>query len=240
MIRFILVILFLTIYFLCSLIVLPVLALIGHFNPKKKQHMSQTIVKFGFRCILFFAGTHVDVEGLENVPKDEAVLFIANHRSFFDVIISYCYIPGTCGIIAKKEFEKYPLLSNWMRNIHCIFLDRKNIRAGMKSIMEGIEEVKSGTSILIFPEGTRNKGEGISEFHAGSFKLATKPKAKVVPMILTNTAEAFENQFPRVKSVHSKLVFMKPVDTNVLDKEALNTLPEDLRKNMLQVYETLK
>ena len=112
--------------------------------------------------------------GLENIPDDEPVLFIGNHRGFFDVIISYTYMKRPTGFVAKKEMKKALIIRRWMDNLFCLFLDRENMKEGLKTILKGIDYIKDGKSIVIFPEGTRNKGEGVQDFHAGSFKFAEK------------------------------------------------------------------
>ena len=71
---------------------------------------------------------------------------------------------------------KVPLLRLWMRYIHCLFLDRSNVKEGLKTILAGVDELKNGHSIWIFPEGTRNRGEegSMLEFKEGSLKMADK------------------------------------------------------------------
>ena len=93
----------------------------------------------------------------ENAAADVPVLYIGNHRSFFDVPITYPRCPIRTGYIAKKEMEKVPLLSTWMKRLHCLFLDRNDLRQGLKTILTAIEKVKSGISICIFPEIHRTK-----------------------------------------------------------------------------------
>ena len=103
----------------------------------------------------------------------------ATHRSYFDILLTYTRCVRRTGYIAKKEMERYPLLSNWMKYLHCLFLDRKDIKQGLKTILTAIEKIKSGISICIFPEGTRNKNQDESEllpFHEGSFKIASKDR----------------------------------------------------------------
>ena len=172
MIRSFLVIVFLILFFIFSLIALPVEWVIGKFNPDVKAVSSLRIVQGAFHIILFLAGVHTTVTGLENIPDDEPVLFIGNHRGFFDVIISYTYMKRPTGFVAKKEMKKALIIRRWMDNLFCLFLDRENMKEGLKTILKGIDYIKDGKSIVIFPEGTRNKGEGVQDFHAGSFKFA--------------------------------------------------------------------
>ncbi len=103
MIRSFLVIVFLILFFIFSLIALPVEWVIGKFNPDVKAVSSLRIVQGAFHIILFLAGVHTTVTGLENIPDDEPVLFIGNHRGFFDVIISYTYMKRPTGFVAKRK-----------------------------------------------------------------------------------------------------------------------------------------
>ena len=136
MIRLILVITFVVLFLIFTIPVMIVEYIIGKMNPGLKSRSSLTIVNRAFRCVRFLAGTKVDYIGLENVPSDTAVLYIGNHRSFFDVVLTYPMVPRPTGYIAKKEIEKVPLLNIWMRNLHCLFLDRKDIKAGMQFLRQ--------------------------------------------------------------------------------------------------------
>ena len=142
MIRLIIVVLFVVLFLILSIPIMFVEWIIGKFNPGVKDRSSLVIVNWAFRIVLFLAGTKVTFIGLENVPTDTPVLYVGNHRSFFDVVITYTKVARVTGYIAKKEIEKVPLLRNWMRNLHCLFLDRKDIKAGLKTILEAIELMK--------------------------------------------------------------------------------------------------
>ena len=168
--------------------------ILGKFNQRKKDISSLRIIQAVFRLILKVTGADITILGHEKVPTDQAILYIGNHRSYFDILLTYVLCPGTTGYIAKKEMEPIPLLSNWMRYLHCLFLNRKDIKEGLKTILTAIEEVKNGISICIFPEGTRNKGNNELEllpFHEGSFKISTKTGCPVIPIAIHNSAEIF-------------------------------------------------
>ena len=113
-----------------------------------------------------------------------------------------------------------PLLSNWMKNLHCLFLDRKDIKQGLKTILTAIEKVKSGISICIFPEGTRNRvNDTFMEFHEGSFKIAEKTGCPIIPMSINNSAQIFEDHIPKIKKTHVVLEYGKPIYPAELSKE---------------------
>lgn len=111
-----------------------------NFHREQKRSALFVIIQAVFKFILWEAGTKVTIIGEENVPKDTPVLYIGNHRSYFDIVLSYSRCPIRTGYIAKKEMERYPLLSNWMRYLHCLFLDRKDIKQGLKTILTAIEK----------------------------------------------------------------------------------------------------
>ena len=220
MIRFFIIVIFLVIFLILSIPVFFVEWVIGKFNRKARDYSSLRIVQWGFKLILKVTGVETIVIGEENVP-DEPVLYIGNHRSFFDILLTYSRCPRLTGYVAKKEMKKIPLLSTWMKYLYCLFLDRENIKEGLKTILQAIEYVKQGLSICIFPEGTRNKGEELSmlPFKDGAFKIATKTNCAIVPVSMNNTAEMLENHFPKVKRTKVVVEYGKPIYPNELDKE---------------------
>ncbi len=245
MIRFILIAIFLITFLICSIPLFFIEWLIGKFNMDIKSRSSLAIVNWAFRCILFIAGTKVTVIGEENVPKDTAVLYVGNHRSFFDIVLTYVRVPRLTGYVSKVEIKKVPLLSQWMKNLHCLFLDRDDIKKGLQTILEGIEKLKSGISICIFPEGTRNKEpDTFLPFHEGSFKLAQKSGCPIVPISINNSSAIFEDHFPKIKKAHVVLEYCKPFYISDLDKEdkkfvgayAQKIISEAYFKNKEQYY----
>lgn len=242
MIRFIICCLIVGGFLILAIPIMLIEWIIGKFNRRAMEISSLRIVQLIFRLILFAAGTKVTVIGEENIPKDQPVLYIGNHRSFFDVPITYSRCPDLTGYVAKKELLKAPLLNVWMKYLHCLFLDRENIKEGLKTILAGIDKIKHGISIFIFPEGTRNKNESDLEllpFHEGSFKLATKTGCPVIPVAMNNTEQIFEAHFPVVKPCHVILEYGAPIIPSELSREdqrhlgtyTQNIIAKTLKKN---------
>lgn len=219
MIRTILIVLFLLCFFIISIPLYLIEEIIGHFDIKKKERSSFRIVTFAFRCISWLAGTRLIVKGRENVPTDIPVLYVSNHRSYFDIVTLYPLTNNTTGFVAKKEMEKFPFVHRWMMYMNCQFLDRDNIKAGLKTILDCIATVKNGCSICIFPEGTRTPGDEMLEFKEGSFKIAEKSGCPIIPVAITNTESIFENHMPFVKASTVVIEFGEPVDIKELPKE---------------------
>lgn len=220
MIRFIIAATFLVLFLLFSYILFFVEWIVGKINKRAKDYSSLRIVQWGFRVILWIDGVKVTVIGEENI-LDEAVLYVGNHRSFFDILILYVRFQRLTGFIAKDSIEKIPSLRVWMRYLYCLFLKRDDMKQGMKIILQAIEYIKQGISICVFPEGTRNKGEELSmlPFKEGTFKIALKTGCPIVPISINNTAEIFENHMPKMKKTHVIIEYGKPIYPKDLDRE---------------------
>lgn len=219
MIRIIIIAILLVIFFIASLPIFLIEWILGKFNLNARHRSSRAIVDWAFRVCLFVSGVKIKVSGKENIPQDTPCLFVGNHNGFFDVLVSYVTIGKVMGFVSKKEVKKVPFLNIWMYFVNCIWLDRENIREGLKTILKGVELLKSGVSMFIFPEGTRSKDGKMLPFKEGSLKMAEKAGCPVVPVAMTHTADIFENQFPKIKPGTVTIQFGKPIIISELDKE---------------------
>lgn len=220
MIRSILNAIMIVVFFIITLPILLFEYVLGKINMKAHDKSCRRMVRFAFNVLRLSTGVKITVLGQENIPKDTACVYVGNHRSYFDIIFPYLFYPGNTAFVAKKEVKKVPILNWWIMSIHSVFLDRDNIREGFKSIMQAIEVVKGGTSVVIFPEGTRNKvNDTFLPFHDGSFKIAEKSGAPVVPMVLINMADIFEDHAPKLKKTNIVIHFLEPVYIKDLSPE---------------------
>lgn len=241
MIRLILVAVFLVLFLVLGIPLLLIEWVIGKFNQRAKDISSLRIVQWAFKMILFLAGTKVVIKGEENVPKNEPVLYVGNHRSYFDIVITYSRVPDLTGYIAKKEMLRWPLLVNWMKNLHCLFLDRQDVKQGLKTILTAIDKVKAGISICIFPEGTRNRvNDTFMEFHEGSFKVASKSGCAVVPMAIYNSAAIFEDHIPWIRKTTVIVEYGKPFYIKDLSRETQKRVGAYSRDLIMENYFRLK
>lgn len=241
MIRLILILIFVILFLLISIPILFVEWIIRKFNRRAADISSLRIIQWAFKVIAFLSGVKLTVIGEENVPKDQAVLYIPNHRSYFDIVLTYARCPGLTGYVAKDSMRNIPLLSHWMKRLYCLFLDRKDIKAGLKTILTGIDQIKNGISMCIFPEGTRNKTQNeMLPFKEGSMKMAEKTGCPIIPIAITNTAEILENHMPRIKRCHVILKYGEPILVNELDKEQKKFLGAYTRDKILKMLEENK
>ena len=202
---------------------------------EKRDKLVYKVTTTWARILLKVAGVKVTVHGLENIPNDTNVLYIGNHQGNFDIPIYMSQIPGLKGFVSKIEVKKIPGVRTWMEYMYCVFMDRSSIRKSGEAIIEGIKILKSGHSLVIFPEGTRSKGDNMGDFKAGSFKLATKSKVPIVPVTMNGSYKIMENSKKKwiVKPSHVDLYIHPAIETANLTKEEQDVLPT-------KVYETIK
>jgi len=242
MIRTILVIVFLVFFLIFTIPFIIVESLLLRKYPNKNRMLSNKIVHFAFRTIIFISGVKIIVHGRENLISNQAALYVGNHRGFFDIIISHILMTSPTGFIAKKSMIKIPLLSNWMKLIGCLFIDRENLKEGIKTILQGIEYIKSGITLWIFPEGGRNKNSNpldVMEFKEGSLRIAEKAKCPVLPVAFYGTDDVLENHFPFIKSKTVHVSFAKPIIISELSAENRKALGAYTRGIILGMLEEI-
>lgn len=218
MFRLIIVFLTIVIFLVGGIPILLIETLIGKFNEPLMRRSSLRIVQWIFRVILWETGSRITVIGRENIPTDQSVLYVSNHRSYFDILLGYTNIVGLCGFIAKKEIDRVPLLNCWMRKLYCLFLDRDNLKAGLDTILKAIEYEKQGISIFLCPEGTRNQGEEMLPFKEGGLKIAEKSGCPIVPVAVTGTDNIFENHIPWIHASNVTIRFGEPIYTAGMER----------------------
>lgn len=188
--------------------------------------------------IMIFLGSNVKILGKENLPaKGTGYCITPNHCSVLDIPAVFCTgrWPGS---IAKKESFRIPLINALMWLIHCVSLDRKNPRSAIKAIQDGVANVKKGIPMMIFPEGTRSKTGEIGDFKAGSFKIATRSKCPVVPVVIKNTRQAFEDaHYFGIVPVYIQI--LPAIDTASLSDEDFHNLPSIVEERIKEAYEKL-
>ena len=198
------------------------------FVQSRVRHWSLTMLRY--------AKVTVEVHGFENIPKAPA-LFLPNHQSDWDIMVVESYLPN-CGILAKKELQKIPLISKWMELLGAIFIDRGNARHSVKALMEVEKTLKSGNNFIIFPEGTRSRGEDVGEFKSGAFRIAFRHGFPIVPVSIDGTYKIMEaNNGHWIKPGHVILTILPPIETKGMDKAEQKELGEKIRAQILEARE---
>ncbi len=221
------------IYLVLGIPVLIVEFFIGRRDPYKRDISCLRMVQWGFRVIDRICQVTSTVIGHENVPKDTAVLYVANHNSYFDIFLTYTLCEDRTGYLAKIGLGRVPLLNLWMRRLYCLFIDRDDMRQSMRVIQQAIDYINKGISITIFPEGTRGTSEEMIPFKAASFRVADKTGCPVVPIAISGTRRIAGANYPAITPTHVIVQYGKPIYPDELSKEERKTL-SDIAQNRIQ------
>lgn len=244
MIRTYLAILWAVIYLTGSIPVQIYAGIVGKKDPAKRDRITMRQIQWTFGVLLKICGTKIEVRGRENIPEaGDSVLYISNHRSYFDIVATYVLMKGPTGYVAKQEFRNIPIFMTWMKYVHCLFLDRKDPKKAIRTMNSGVDELKKGVSLWICPEGTRTKTDSeleMMDFKAGSFKLAEKSKRPVLPVALTGTRNIYEGNgkfggLHKIRKAHIIIEFGKPIPTEGMSPEERKELPERTRGIILEM-----
>lgn len=204
-------------------------------EPFRTQEASKRAREWAKR-LLKLAGCHLHVEGHEQIPTDQAVLFVSNHQGAFDIPILLSAIERPVGFIAKEELEALPFVGKWMHLMQCVFIKRGNPREAIKAITEGIKKLKSGHAMILFPEGTRSKDGLLLPFKPGSLKLATKSEVMVIPVVIKGSIDLMKKDSLWIQAGHVTVTFLEgiPFDPE-RDSNALADLCQERIGNRLKI-----
>ncbi len=193
-------------------------------------------------------GITYEILDLRAKKTTENVQYISNHNSMYDSLITAVAVKNRHSYFIADEFSfllKVPIVGNLMRFMHSIFVDRSNLRAGIKSIKQGVQNLKEGLNLVIFAEGEISKyvlkpgQKYIGDFHAGSFKPALITKKKIVPITIVGSDKIHNSRslFTRVNKGHVKVIIGEAIDVHLNESLTAVELAEITRNQILDTYQ---
>jgi 1-acyl-sn-glycerol-3-phosphate acyltransferase len=203
----------------------------------KKSDLSHLVARLWGNINLWAAGVTVKVEGLENIDLKRPYVYAANHQSWFDIFAVLGKLPVQFRWLAKEELFRFPFLGPAMKASGYIPIDRTDRHKAFESLNEAARRVRSGTSVVIFPEGTRSPDGVLQGFKKGGFILSIKSQQPVVPISISGSHRVL----PKRGSwdIQPGIIHMtigKPIPTAGLttrDRDGLmSVLREAIRKNL--------
>lgn len=188
------------------------------------------------RQLLEDARIDLEVRGREKIPDGEPFVIMANHRSYYDIPVIFCTVPGRVRMVAKKELFRVPLFGAAMKAAGMVRIDRENRRSAIESLNESRDLLADGTRVYIAPEGTRTKTGELGPFKSGGFHLAIDAKVRILPVALEGTEKAMPASglvvYPGAK-VRSTV--LDPIDPAPYGRERKKELMKLVRDRMLEV-----
>ena len=167
-------------FFIPWTLICSITALLATFVERNGKTYHR-IARLWSKVNLLVARVKVTVDGAEHIPRDRPVIFMGNHQSNFDILALFQAIPIRFNWLAKEELFKTPLFGRSMRAAGYIPINRSDGRDSLKSLDRAASLVSSGTSITIFPEGTRSNDGNLLPFKRGGFILAAKAGVPIIP-----------------------------------------------------------
>jgi 1-acyl-sn-glycerol-3-phosphate acyltransferase len=209
------------------------------FRPRSPQ--SDHILRLWGRACLFFTGTRVVVEGLDELDPAASYVFTGNHISNLDVPVMVAALPVSVRFLAKAELFRVPILGGGMRAIHMVETDRNAGPAVHPRINEQVSRViTAGLSLVIYPEGTRSRDAELKPFKKGAFRIAVDNAMPVVPVTITGTERAWKPGSKIVYGGRARLKIHPPIPTADLTGTDLESLRDRVRQIVELSYEEIR
>jgi len=185
------------------------------------------------RVILRVCGIRVEVKGLEHVDASVPRIYMTNHQSFFDIFALLACLPVNFKFILKQELMKIPFLGPAMRKAGYIGIERDDPRKAVESMKQAALRIKSGASVLIFPEGTRSPDGSLQEFKKGGFNLAVKSGCDIVPIGIRDSFRIAPKGSLKIRKGAFGLSIGSPICLSGLGKRDIPRLMQQVRSEML-------
>lgn len=183
------------------------------------------------RHILAALGMEVQVEGASRVPS-EPCIFLTNHQTQLDIPILAEAIPVPFGYVAKHEIQAMPVIGYLMDRSPSVFLDRSNPRRAVESLNVAAERIRSGKSVLVFPEGARTFGPVLTDLKRGAFVLAIQAGVPLVPVTLVDAYRLMDERSLVSRPGVARVVIHDPIPTAGLTRKNLDALMRQVGEAM--------
>ena len=204
------------------------------------REMYRKTERFWAWTLMKISGTRLEISGQENLPRDETVVYMPNHQSDLDWPILFRVIPGQYLFLAKKELFDTPVFGAYMRLQEYIPIERSNIRKSYRTYQTIMTLIKSGNSIVIFPEGTRSFNDNLGKFKPSSFSILQETNVRVVPICIDGSTNIQRKGSKSISPGTVKVTILPPVSFDDLyplenkefSKMALNRVREALLETL--------
>ncbi len=190
------------------------------------------------RCILAASGVSVAVEEKEPLDVEQPYIFAANHQSQFDIFALQGYFKTDFRWLAKKELFRIPLFGPAMRKAGHISIDRSHGRKALLSLKKAAKRISDGTSVIIFPEGTRSRDGRLRPFKPGGMYLAIKAGVPLVPVAIMGTHEILAKGKCMVRPGRIVILVGKPIDTRGVTLKQKQELAETVHQAVAELMMT--
>ena len=188
--------------------------------------------------ILKTSRIRLSVEGLENIDRDQTVIFCSNHPSAMDIPILFVSLPVQFRFLAKRVLFHVPFLGWHLRRSGHIPVDRGRPHEALKGFDQAAKRIKQGRPVIVFPEGTRSRTGQMLPFKSGTFYLAILSGVPVVPITLIGSRQVLEPHSLHIHAGCVRVIIHKPISTAGLTVHDAGDLSKRVREVIVSGLET--
>lgn len=179
-------------------------------------------------CTLSFSP--VRTKGFEQIDRSTSYIFVANHQSAYDIFIIYGYLGQNFKWIMKNSLKKIPLVGRACRSAGHIFIDRTSSAGIREALHQAERTLQNGTSLVVFPEGTRTHTGKVGRFKKGAFQMAIDLNLPVVPLTIDGAFDVLPRNSFRLRPHRMTLTAHAPIFPDPQNENEISRLMEEARK----------
>lgn len=222
---------------ICSTILFGLLAILCSFFSSTGNSV-HFVARLWGRGILWVSGVRVAISGMEHIEPGRSYIYMSNHQSNFDIPVLLSKLTVQFRWLAKAELFKIPIFGRGMRGAGYISIDRSNRKSAFQSLDRAAQSIRRGTSVLVFPEGTRTKDGSLIPFKKGGFVLAVDAGVQVIPVIIKGTYSIMPKNSLLVRRRAVEVVVKAPIDASAYTRKTKIDLMDAVRSVMLEELQT--
>ena len=202
----------------------------------KGREVGRRIIRHWSAQLLKAGGVTWDVEGLENIDKNQNYVIISSHRSHLDGPLLNVVTPFTFSFVIKDSLGKIPLWGWAVRSVGYVPIVRHDKEKAKNKIQGALELLKKGESVLVFPEGSRSPTDEFLPFKKGGIVLAIQAQVPILPVAVSGTGYILPKGALTIKPGHALVRFGRPIPTKGLTYEHRNKLLKEVEEAVRSLY----
>ena len=231
--------LFIIIWIILATLIFGMFAVLFSFFDNT-GNLSHIIARLWAKGILFASRIKVNVRGLSHINPSGSFIYMANHQSNFDIPVLMACLPVQFRWLAKAELFDIPFFGYVIRRSGYISIDRSNPKSALKSLKKAAEIIKTGTSVCIFPEGTRSHDGHIGSFKKGGIRLAIDSGVSIIPVVIHGTWPIMPKNRLRIRPGNVTVKILPPVETSAYTRKEAHILQDRIREIIFDSFESME
>lgn len=206
----------------------------------KTGNFPHAVARAWGRSILWVSGIKVTLKGIEKLNPEQSYIYMANHQSNYDIPVLLGKLPVQFRWLAKAELFRIPLFGRAMQGCGYISIDRANRKMAFESLARAADTIRNGTSVMIFPEGTRSYDGNLKEFKKGGFVLSVDAGVPIVPIIIKGTWPIMPRTRFRIEPTPVSIEIHDPIETCNFTRSTKDDLIKTVRNTMIEKMESCR